>query len=156
MSWLDSPILYPTIFPNPLAFNMTWITITEQKRSPTPGRSRIRQKAASQTRGGRASVHEHAAAQKAIQQQMRKFLEPMLKTELSFAARVTDLNQDERRKLAADGKAWFDKFLVDFLKKQDPNQQQMLLQGMQGVWFGNQQQKPKIHATRFEPAWQSS
>ena len=81
---------------------------------------------------------------------MRKFLEPMLKAELSFAARVTDLNRDERRKLAADGKAWFEKFLVDFVKKQDPNQQQMLLQGMQGVWFGNQQQKPKIRAMRFE------
>ena len=48
---------------------------------------------------------------------------------------------DERRKLSADGKAWFDKFLVDFIKNQDPNQQQMFLQGMQGVWFGNQQQK---------------
>src|SRR6185312_4196035 len=85
----------------------------------------------------------NAAAQNAIQQQMRKMLEPMLKVELSFAARVTDLNKEERKKLAADGKVWFEKFLVDFLKNQDPNQQQMLLQGMQGVWFGNQQQKPE-------------
>jgi hypothetical protein len=80
-----------------------------------------------------------AAAQNAIQQQLRKLLEPMLKTELSFAARATDLKVRERQKLAADGKAWFETFLVDFVKKQDPNQQQMLLQAMQGVWFGNQQ-----------------
>ena len=119
--------------------------------------TRESKKARGSTRGGRATCVPNAAAQNAIQQQMRKFLEPMLKTELSFAARATDLNQDERRKLAADGKAWFEKFLVDFLKKQDPNQQQMLLQGMQGVWFGNQQQKAgksaRRNSSRAWPSW---
>jgi hypothetical protein len=84
-----------------------------------------------------------AAAQNAIQQQMKNLLEPILKTELSFAARAMSLKGDDRRKLAADGKAWFEKFLVDFVQKQDPNQQQMLMQGLQGVWFGNQQQRPQ-------------
>lgn len=136
---LGRPISYPTIFPNPLAFNMTWSTITDNTFAQIRALA-ARQKALAR-RAALVLPAQAVVNQKAVQQQMRKLFEPMLKTELSFAARVTDLNQDERRKLTADGKAWFEKFLVDFLKKQDPNQQQMLLQGMQGVWFGNQQQK---------------
>ncbi len=52
-------------------------------------------------------------------------------------------NDDERRTLIVKSKKWFDTFVVDFVKGQDPNQQQMLLQGMQGVWFGGRQQRPQ-------------
>src|SRR4029078_10110454 len=86
------------------------------------------------------------AAQNAQQQQMRKFLEPMLKAELSFAIRAGDLNNEERVQLITGGKTWFDGFLTDYLKKLDPNQQNMILQGMQGVWFGNQQ--PRTESPR--------
>jgi hypothetical protein len=135
----DQPILYPSIYPNPLAFNFTWIAVTKKTFAEVRLLA-MRQRVAAARRGAvvRRPVPD-AAAQNAIQQQLRKLLEPMLKTELSFAARATDLNVSERRKLAADGKAWFETFLIDFVKKQDPNQQQMLLQAMQGVWFGNQQ-----------------
>src|SRR4051794_29348610 len=27
---LVAPILYPTIYPNPLAFNMTWVTVSDR------------------------------------------------------------------------------------------------------------------------------
>lgn len=140
ISRLDRPIWYPTIYPNPLAFNMTWVTITDQTFADVRALAN-RQKAAAR-RAALARRPAANAAQNAVQQQMRKVLEPILKVELSFAARTTDLNRVERKKLIADGKEWFEEFLVDFLKKQDPNQQQMLLQGIQGVWFGNQQQKP--------------
>jgi hypothetical protein len=136
----DAPIWYPTLYPNPLAFNMTWTPIS--KKTFAEARAFANRKKAKVRRMQVAvQLQPNAAAQNGIQQQMRKLLEPMLTTELSFAARVTDINREERRKLSTDGKAWFEKFLVDFIKKQDPNQQQMLLQGMQGVWFGNQQQK---------------
>jgi hypothetical protein len=138
---LAAPINYPTLYPNPLAFNLTWVTVTTEKFV------QARQLAARQkAMARRAAVRRPpaiAVAQNGVQQQMRKLLEPGLTTELSFAARVMDLNREERRKLSTDGKVWFEKFLVDYLKKQDPNQQQMLLQGMQGVWFGNQQQRPE-------------
>jgi hypothetical protein len=84
---------------------------------------------------------QNAAAQNAIELQIRKMLEPILKTELSFAARAANLNPGERQKLITSSKEWFDKFVPDFVKNQDPNQQQMFLQGAQGVWFGNQQQR---------------
>jgi len=137
---LTAPIWYPTIYPNPLAFNMTWVAISNKTFADIRALAN-RQKA--NVRRIRVAVQPqpNPAAQNAIQQQLRKMLEPMLKAELSFAARATDLNLAERKKLSADGKAWFEKFLVEYLKKMDPNQQQMLLQGMQGVWFGNQQQR---------------
>jgi hypothetical protein len=137
---LIAPIWYPTIYPNPLAFNMKWVTITNKTFDDVrvlANRQRAAARLAALARQPAAN-----AAQNAVQQQVRKMLEPILKVELSFAARAAELNQVERQKLIADGKEWFEKFLVDFLKKQDPNQQQMLLQGIQGVWFGNQQQKP--------------
>ncbi len=82
-----------------------------------------------------------AAVQNTIEQQMHKQLEPMLKTEISFAARAAELNDDERRALIIAGKKWFDSFVADFVKNQDPNQQQMLLQGGQMMWFGGPQRK---------------
>jgi hypothetical protein len=137
---LNRPIVYPTIYPNPLAFNMTWVAITNKTFAEARSLA-IRQRLIAQRAALVRRPMPDAAAQKAIQQQMKSLLDPMLKTELSFAARAMDLKGDDRRKLATDGKAWFEKFLVDFVQKQDPNQQQMLMQGMQGVWFGNQQQK---------------
>lgn len=143
ITWLDCPILYPTLLPNPIGFNVTWIAMTN--RQVFESKALVNRQNALAAR--RAAVARqplpNKAAQNAIQQQMRKFLEPMLMNELSFAARTTDLNRDERRKLTADGKAWFEKFIVDFVGKQDPNQQRMILQGMQGVWFGNQQRRPE-------------
>jgi hypothetical protein len=140
LSLLNRPIVYPTIYPNPLAFNMTWVAMTNKTFAEARSLA-IRQRLLAQRAALVRRPIPNAAAQNAIQQQLRKVLEPMLKTELSFAARATDLKGDDRKKLAADGKAWFEKFLVEFVQKQDPNQQQMLLQNMQGVWFGNQQQK---------------
>jgi hypothetical protein len=141
---LVAPILYPTIYPNPLAFNMTWVTVSDRTFAQVRALAN-RNKLTVKRRIGVAAKPrpQNQAAQNAIQLQMRKMLEPMLKSELSFAARATDLNQIERRKLARDGKAWFEKFLADFLKNQDPNQQQMMLQGMQGAFFGNQRQQVK-------------
>jgi hypothetical protein len=82
-----------------------------------------------------------AAVQNAVGQQMHKQLQPMLKTELSFAARAAELNDDERGALIVAGKQWFDSFVTDFVKNQDPNQQQMLLQGGQMMWFGGPERK---------------
>jgi hypothetical protein len=138
---LAQPILYPTLYPNPLAFNITWVTVTNKTFADVRALAN-RQMAAARHAALVRRPPANAAVQNAVQQQTRKLLEPMLKVELSFAARATDLNRVERQKLTAEAKKWFEEFLVDFLKKQDPNQQQMLLQGMQGVWFGNQQQKP--------------
>ena len=97
------------------------------------------QKAAAQKR--RAAEQRAAAIaanQKTLEQQMRAQLEPMLKAELSFANRTAELNDDERRKLIADSKKWFEEFIGPFVKKQDPNQRQMMLQGGNGIWFGGQ------------------
>jgi hypothetical protein len=149
ISWLDRPMLYPTLLPNPLAFNVTWVSIPNRKFAEARTLALRQRMVADRAAIVRRRVVPAAAAQNAvqqqnaIQQQMRKFLEPMLTTELSFAARTTDLNREERRKLAADGKAWFDKFVVEFIANQDPNQQQMVLQGMQGIFFGNQQRRPE-------------
>jgi hypothetical protein len=146
ISWLDRPMLFPTLLPNPLAFNVTWISTTNRKFAEARSLAMKNRIAADRTAIVRKRVVPNAAAQvqqNAIEQQMRKFLEPMLTTELSFAARTMDLNREERRKLAADGKAWFNKFIVGYVANQDPQQQQMLLQGMQGVWFGNQQRRPE-------------
>jgi hypothetical protein len=142
---LERPIIYPSIVPNPLAFNMTWVVLTNKTLQDARTLA-ARKKAAARRAAVAQRPPANAAAQNAIEQQMRKLLEPMLLSELSFAARAGDLGRDERRKLHADGKAWFDKFVVDFIKKQDPNQQQMFLQGMQGVWFGNQQ--PTVESPR--------
>ena len=77
-----------------------------------------------------------AAAANALEQQMRKQLEPTLKAELSFAVRAAALDANERRSLIAAGKTWFDKYIADAAKNQDPNRQQMLMQGGQAIWFG--------------------
>jgi hypothetical protein len=80
----------------------------------------------------------NVVGQKGVEQQTVKMLEPLLKTELSFAIRAADLNADERQKLIANSKKWFDKYYHDFIKHQNPNQLQMFLQGGQGVWVGGQ------------------
>jgi hypothetical protein len=139
---LGALIWYPTIYPNPLAFNMAWVTVSDRTFS------QVRVLATAQKlKTKRAAVVVRAQpkvpALNGIQQQMRRFLEPMLKTELSFAIRAADLNDAERVQLITDGKTWFDGFLTDYLKKLDPNRQQMILQGMQGVWFGNQRERPE-------------
>jgi hypothetical protein len=69
----------------------------------------------------------------ALEPQIRARLEPMLRTELSFANRAAGLNDDERRALIAASKKWLDAFVVDFAKHQDPNQRQMWLQGMRVI-----------------------
>ncbi len=70
--------------------------------------------------------------------QIRRQLEPMLKVELSFVNRAAKLNDDERQALVAASLKWFDTFAADFVKKQDPNEQQMWLQGMRGIRIGGE------------------
>jgi len=77
-----------------------------------------------------------AAAQKALQQQIRKTLEPMLKAELSFANRVAKPSDEERRALIAAAVKLLDQFANEFAQKQDRNERQMWLQGMQRVVIG--------------------
>jgi hypothetical protein len=141
---LGASLWYPTFYPNPLGFNMAWTTISDKTFADVRALAN-RQKAVVRRvavrRQARPQPQQNPAAQNAMQQQMRRFLEPILKTELSFAIRAADLNDAERVKLITDGKTWIDGFLGEYLKKLDPNQQQMMLQGLQGVWFGNQQQR---------------
>jgi hypothetical protein len=68
----------------------------------------------------------------AIDGQIRRQLESLLKVELSFVNRVADLNDDERRTLVIASVEWLDKFVVDFGKNMDPNQRLMLQQGVRG------------------------
>ncbi|HEY3394145.1 MAG TPA: hypothetical protein VGK58_15640, partial [Lacipirellulaceae bacterium] len=72
----------------------------------------------------------------AIDGQVRRQLESLLKVELSFASRVADLNDGERRALVAASVEWLDKFVADFGKNMDPNQRLILQRGAQGhaVW----------------------
>src|SRR6476660_6612237 len=90
LSLLKRPIVYPTIYPNPLAFNMAWVTITNKTFAEARSLA-IRQRLAAQRAALVRRRIPDAAAQNAIQQQMRRFLGPMLKTELSFAARAMNL-----------------------------------------------------------------
>lgn len=78
----------------------------------------------------------NAAAQNALRQQIRKMLEPMLKVELSFVNRVAKPSDAERRALVAAAVKWLDQFTDEFAKKQDRNEQQMWLQGVQRVVVG--------------------
>jgi hypothetical protein len=134
---LVAPITYPTFYPNPLAFNILWVTVTDR----TFARVRALARRQQQINRGQVFIQppQAVAAQAGVQQQLRRFLEPMLTVELSFAARAADLNVGQRNQLRADGKAWFDKFIVEYVKKLDQRQQQMLLQNLQGAWFNNQQ-----------------
>jgi hypothetical protein len=141
---LGVPLWYPTIYPNPLAFNMAWTNISDKTFADVralANRQKVVVRRVAIRRQALRQPQQNQNAQNAMQQQMRRFLEPILKTELSFAIRAAELNDTERIKLITDGKTWFEGFLADYLKKLDPNQQQMILQGMQGVWFGNQQQR---------------
>lgn len=140
---LDRPVLVPALYPNPVAFNINWIGI-KPKEAFAAARVLARKRQVAQRRiAAVALAPQNPVNKQALEQQMRKVLEPMLKAELSFATRAASLQAPERQKLISSSKEWFEKFLVDFIKNQDPNQQQMLLQGVQGVWFGGQQQKPK-------------
>jgi hypothetical protein len=127
----------PVLYPNPLAFNFDWFVINVAARVERRAQP-VRKAAVVRRVAPRPQIGPN---QNAMQNQVRRVLEPMLKSELSFAARCANLNQDERHKLVTAGKEWFDKFLPDYIKGMDPNQQQMMLQGVQGVWFGNRQQK---------------
>jgi hypothetical protein len=79
---------------------------------------------------------DNDGAQQAMQKQLRRVFEPMLKVELSFAKRVSKPTDEERRELIAAAVKWLDEFIVDFVKNQDQNEQQMLIQGMQRVVIG--------------------
>lgn len=81
-------------------------------------------------------VNANPGNQNPLQRQIRQHLEPILKVELSFVNRVAGLSDDERRALVAASVKWLDEFVVDFVKNQDRNQQQMWLQGVQGVVIG--------------------
>ena len=91
---LDAPIWYPTLYPNPLAFNMTWTAISNKTFAEARAlANRKKAKARRQQVAVQPQPAAAAAAQNGIEQQMRKLLEPMLTAELSFAARATDLNR---------------------------------------------------------------
>jgi hypothetical protein len=77
------------------------------------------------------------AANQPIVAQIRGQIEPMLKVELSFVNRAANLNDDQRRVLVAASLKWFDEFVAEFAKSQDPNERLMWLQGMRGVMIGN-------------------
>jgi hypothetical protein len=129
---LQQMVMLPTIFPNPQAFTTNWFVFNTIEIN--------RAQALAQARARAAAVPRRAPPNPGLEPQMRKMLEPVLKTELSFAARAARLNEAERNKLIAASKQWFDKFVPDLLKNIDPNQQQMFLQGVRGVWFGGQRQ----------------
>jgi hypothetical protein len=76
------------------------------------------------------------ANQNPLGAQIRRQLEPMLKVELSFVNRAANLNLEERHALIAASLKWFEQFVADFVKRQDPNERQMWLQGMRGVMIG--------------------
>ena len=70
---LGAQVWYPTIYPNPLAFNMTWVTITDRTFAQarvlaSAEKLRIRRPALA------VVPQPNAAAQNAVQQQLRKFL----------------------------------------------------------------------------------
>jgi hypothetical protein len=118
---------------------MVWVTISDKTFARARALARRQQQKLNRVQVV-IQAQQNPLGQNGIQQQLRKFLEPMLTVELSFAARAADLEVGQRNQLRADGKAWFDKFIVEYVKKLDQNQQQMLLQNLQGAWFGNQQQ----------------
>jgi hypothetical protein len=124
-------VILPAMFPNPLAYNLNLNVIT------TTGLRRVQALArAEQLRAQALARRQRAMPGPGVEKQMRKMFEPMLKAELSFASRAAGLDDKERKKLVEDTKKWFDSFVVDFMKNMDPNQQQMFLQGVRGVWFG--------------------
>jgi hypothetical protein len=87
----------------------------------------------------------NANAQKALQQQLHKAFEPILKAELSFACRVAKPKDEERRTLIASSVAWLDAFVAEFVTKQDQNDQQMWLQGVQRVVIGGPRESIDPH-----------
>ncbi len=87
---LRQTLIFPTVFPNPIAFNVHWWMI--DRTSPA---YRLAQERAARQRvlalRNAALAHrlpQNAAGQNAVEQQMRRVLEPMLKCELSFACRA--------------------------------------------------------------------
>jgi hypothetical protein len=128
-------------FPNPFLYGLHLVAVNE--RDIALASAKLAQQRAAKRRVAVARPQlaqmRNVAGNNNVEVQMRKMLEPMLKTEISFAVRAMDLSAPEKKKLVAASKQWFDKFLPEFIKKQDPNQQQMMLQGAQAIFFGNQE-----------------
>jgi len=111
-------IWYPTIYPNPLAFNHDVGFNYEQnfRRCPnTPRRQMAHARRAALARQQPQTRRQNASAtgaQNARANAPRSSSRSPLAPQTSTAASAT-------KKLVADGKEWFEEFLVDFLKKQD-------------------------------------
>jgi hypothetical protein len=119
----------------------------DEKPQPNADRPAMPTKAAPKPRANMDVVWNAVPAinnQIAIERQARTRLEPMLKTELSFANRAAGLNDDERRALVVASKKWFDDFVVDFVKNLDPNQRQMWLQGMRAIGGQVADEDPRV------------
>lgn len=84
----------------------------------------------------------NAVLQNNLKAQIRRQFIPMLKAELSFTFRSTDLNADERKALIEASKKWFDTYVTDASKNADPQQQQMWLQAGQVFQVGGRVTAP--------------
>jgi hypothetical protein len=134
----NQAVLFAAPFPNPFLYGVH--LFTANRRDIALASAKMAQQRAVKRRIAVARPRlAGMAVNQGVEAQMRKMLEPILKTEVSFAVRAMDLNAQEKKQLAAQSKQWFDKFVGDYVKKQDPNQQQMMLQGAQAVFFGNQE-----------------
>jgi hypothetical protein len=136
----NSAVLIAAPFPNPFLYGLHLFSVTRQEIALANVKL-ARQRAAKRVAVARPQLAQLgiAAGNNGVEAQMRKMLEPMLKSEVSFAARVMDLNAQEKKTFVRESKKSFDKFVGDYVKKQDPNQQQMMLQGAQAIFFGNQE-----------------
>ena len=115
-----------------------WLLLVTADCRPTNGQDRAQQVVqANRARAIRnvllAPVGEN---RQPLVDQLRRHLEPNLKVELSFINRAAELNDDERRALVSASVKWFNDFIVDFVKNEDPNEQQLLIHRMQGVVVG--------------------
>src|SRR4051812_7744764 len=133
----NGAVLIAAPFPNPFLYGVHLLNVTRQDIALANVKL-ARQRAAKRVAVARPQLAV-AAGNNGVEAQMRKMLEPMLKSEVSFAARVMDLNAKEKKTFVHESKKSFDKFVGDYVKKQDPNQQQMMLQGAQAIFFGNQE-----------------
>ena len=116
-----------------------WLLLGTADLQPINGQDRFRRAVPMQRVRVRDNVLLAAPAAlnpQPVVEQIRRQLEPMLKVELSFVSRAANLTDDERQALVAASLKWFDTFAADFVKKQDPNEQQMWLQGMRGIRIG--------------------
>jgi hypothetical protein len=132
-------VLVPAVRPYPLAFGTHWMVFDPMILAEMNARRVQVAQQAVRARAGVLRLGGGVPANQNLEPQLRAHLEPMLKIELSFAARAMGLKDDDRRQLIVGSKKEFDKFVTDFAKNSDPNQRQMLLQGMNGMWFGGNQ-----------------